>query len=480
MSKTKQKPIDELLKEALVPEDEQPYQVPENWVWVRLKSINKNEKRNIDPRDYGEEIFELYSVPSYDLDEPEYVKGKEIGSNKQLVQENEILLCKINPRINRVWIVSNSKGKYRQLASTEWIVVSKSQVIYPKYLLFLLKSPYFRKLITSNVSGVGGSLTRAKPKDVEMYPIAVPPLNEQKRIVDKIERLFAKIDEAKRLIEEVKESVELRRAAILDRAIRGELVKQSSLDDSADILLEYIKMKRDFLVKQKKIHKEKNLPILGLDELRHNIPENWIWVRLGEVIELISGRDVSVKECNNDGVGVPYIMGASNIMDDTLIIERWITKPSVVGKKGDILLSVKGTVGKVVIQEVEECHLSRQIMGLRPMEGVYGRYLKIFIQTYVQVLKEKSKGVIPGISREDILLAPFPLPPYNEQKRIAEKVDFLLSNLDREKEMVLEVEEKLDLLKQSILSQAFRGELGTNDPNDEHAIELLKEVLKSK
>jgi type I restriction enzyme, S subunit len=119
-------------------------------------------------------------------------------------------------------------------------------------------------------------------------------------------------------------------------------------------------------------------------------------------------------------------------------------------------------------------------MGLRPIHGVHNGYLKIFIQTYVQVLKEKSKGVIPGISREDVLLAPFPLPPYNEQKRIAEKVDLLLSKLETEKEMVLEVEQKLDLLKQSILNKAFRGELGTNDPTDEHAIELLKEVLKSK
>nr|WP_223813588.1 hypothetical protein [Geobacillus zalihae] len=153
MSKKKQKSIEELLEEALVPEEEQPYSLPENWVWVRLKSINKDKKRNIDPRDYSEEVFELYSVPSYDLGEPEYIKGKEIGSNKQVVKENEILLCKINPRINRVWIVLNNRGKYRQLASTEWIVISENKVIYPKYLLFLLKAPYFRKLITSNVSG---------------------------------------------------------------------------------------------------------------------------------------------------------------------------------------------------------------------------------------------------------------------------------------------------------------------------------------
>ncbi|WP_205419969.1 restriction endonuclease subunit S, partial [Aeribacillus pallidus] len=89
-------------------------------------------------------------------------------------------------------------------------------------------------------------------------------------------------------------------------------------------------------------------------------------------------------------------------------------------------------------------------------------------------------GAQPNISQTIIKDFPFALPPLNEQKRIAEKVDNLLSKLETEKDMVLEVEEKFDLLKQSILNKAFRGELGTNDPTDEHAIELLKKVLKSK
>ncbi|GAC91433.1 hypothetical protein KN10_1869 [Anoxybacillus flavithermus NBRC 109594] len=472
MSKTKQKPIDELLKEALVPEDEQPYEVPGNWTYFYFTSILDVQGGTQPPKsEFINEPKEGYIrlVQIRDFASDDYLTYIPYTNKLRIIEEEDILIARYGASVGR--ILTGLSGAYNVALAK---VVYPKEHIYRKYLYWLLQTEHFQiplKMISRSAQA------GFNKNDLTNIKLPLPPYKEQKRIAEKIERLFAKIDEAKRLIEEVKKSVELRRVAILDRAIRGELVKQSSLDDSADILLEYIKMKRDFLVKQKKIHKEKNLPILGLDELRHNIPENWIWVRLGEVIELISGRDVSVKECNNDGVGVPYIMGASNIMDDTLIIERWIAKPSVVGKQGDILLSVKGTVGKVVIQEVEECHLSRQIMGLRPMEGVYGRYLKIFIQTYVQVLKEKSKGVIPGISREDILLAPFPLPPYNEQKRIAEKVDFLLNNLDREKEMVLEVEEKLDLLKQSILSKAFRGELGTNNPNDEHAIELLKEVL---
>ena len=92
----------------------------------------------------------------------------------------------------------------------------------------------------------------------------------------------------------------------------------------------------------------------------------------------------------------------------------------------------------------------------------------------------KKRIAQPGANAQIIGGLSVPLPPVHEQKRIAEKVELLLSKLETEKEMVLEIEQKLDLLKQSILNKAFRGELGTNDPNDEHAIELLKEVLKSK
>ena len=127
---------------------------------------------------------------------PEIVKGSDIGSSKQKVEENDVLLCKINPRINRVWIV-NIKKDNKQIASTEWIIITPGKNVNPKYLLWGLRSPYFRNLLTSNVSGVGGSLTRARPKEVMTYTFPLPPLSEQKRIVDRVESLLGKIDEAK-------------------------------------------------------------------------------------------------------------------------------------------------------------------------------------------------------------------------------------------------------------------------------------------
>jgi type I restriction enzyme, S subunit len=189
------------------------------------------------------------------------------------------------------------------------------------------------------------------------------------------------------------------------------------------------------------------------------VHDNWIWVKLGSVITLISGRDIGTKLCNSEGKGVPYIMGASNIVDNELIIERWIETPTVTGVRGDILISVKGTVGKTIIQELDEVHLSRQIMALRCKDTVFNKFLYLYIQTYIEKLKEAAKGIIPGITRDDILNAPFPLLPLTEQKRIAEKVERLLSKIDEAKQLIEEAKETFELRRAAILGKAFRGDL---------------------
>ncbi|MGG3447365.1 MULTISPECIES: restriction endonuclease subunit S [Bacillus cereus group] len=195
------------------------------------------------------------------------------------------------------------------------------------------------------------------------------------------------------------------------------------------------------------------------EEQPYEVPENWRWVKLGSVISLISGRDVSAKLCNSEGKGTPYIMGASNISDNKLNIERWIETPTVIGVQGDILISVKGTIGKMIIQELEEAHLSRQIMALRCKDKVLNKYLYFYISIYIEKLKEAARGVIPGISRDDILNAPFLLPPLSEQKRIAEKVKRLLNKIEEAKRLIEEAKEAFELRRESIFKKAFSGEL---------------------
>lgn len=115
------------------------------------------------------------------------------------VSEGDVLLCKINPPLNRVWVVRRRKTHLQSIASSEWIVV-RAKEIKPEYLALAMQSPYFRDLMMSNVSGVGGSLMRAQPTFVKQYLIPIPPICEQKRIVAKINETLNMLDSIAKML----------------------------------------------------------------------------------------------------------------------------------------------------------------------------------------------------------------------------------------------------------------------------------------
>lgn len=149
--------------------------------YTKIKEINEYVAKSINPMKTPDEVFEMYSVPIYDTGHPEYLRGDEIASNKMIVRKNDVLLCKINPRINRVWIVQD-ESEYKNIASSEWIVVRNSYY-NPEFLAWYFRNPKFKKLMTSEITGIGGSLTRAQPKAVAEYPVPVMKREEQDKIV---------------------------------------------------------------------------------------------------------------------------------------------------------------------------------------------------------------------------------------------------------------------------------------------------------
>ena len=167
--------------------------LPLGWSIASFSQVNMFSAETIDPSHFPEKMFELYSVPNFELGVPEIIKGQEIGSSKQSICENDVLVCKINPRINRVWITRHITS-YPILGSSEWVVF-RNDYLYAPYMQFYFLAPYFRELLLSNVSGVGGSLMRAQPESVKKYPILVPPYKEQVRIAEKITELFIKFDD---------------------------------------------------------------------------------------------------------------------------------------------------------------------------------------------------------------------------------------------------------------------------------------------
>ncbi|OAV66435.1 Type I restriction modification DNA specificity domain protein [Bacteroidales bacterium Barb6XT] len=160
------------------------------------------------------------------------------------------------------------------------------------------------------------------------------------------------------------------------------------------------------------------------------VPDSWVWCKFTDLYLLISGRDLENSEYNDKGLGIPYIIGASNINNGEFNINRWTISPKVVSVKNDLLITCKGTIGELVINSMDEIHIARQIMAIRAISTIKVQYTKYCIHFFINGIKESAKGIIPGISREDILNLLIPLPPIEEQKRIVKQIETTFQILD--------------------------------------------------
>ena len=187
--------------------------------YTKLKNINKYKSENINPAKTPDTVFEMYSVPIYETGHPEYLRGSQIASNKAVVEKNDILVCKINPRINRVWIVSDEADNLN-IASSEWIVVRNNEY-NPEFLAWYFRTPRFQKLMTSEVTGIGGSLTRAQPKSVAEYPVPVLDRNTQNEIVARLNKCKIIIDSKEQELEQLDTLVKSRFVEMFGDIITG-------------------------------------------------------------------------------------------------------------------------------------------------------------------------------------------------------------------------------------------------------------------
>ena len=161
-------------------------------MYLSVFEVNAYKSSNITPASMPNQFFDLYSVPIFSTQIPENIQGSQIGSTKQVIKKGDVLLCKINPHLNRVWEITENSDCV-QIASSEWIVI-RSKIHQSTFLKWYFSSPKFRTLLSSQVSGIGGSLTRAQPAIVKSYLVPVPPIEEQKRISQAIERWFDYLD----------------------------------------------------------------------------------------------------------------------------------------------------------------------------------------------------------------------------------------------------------------------------------------------
>lgn len=462
--------MEQLLEEALVPKDEQPYEVPGNWVWVRSGHVAKWGSGGTPSR----KRLEYYGGDIPWIKTGELNDGIITGSEETITEEGlqkssakifpkgSIVIAMYGATIGRLGILGIDAATNQACA-----VGQPYEFLDSKYMFYY----FFARRSDLVALGKGGAQPNISQTIIKDFPFALPPLNEQKRIADKIERLFAKIDEAKRLIEEVKESIERRRAVMLEKAFKGQL---GTNDPSEKSILET----SDDLSEKDVIPKE---------QWPYEVPGNWVWVKFGVVAKLFNGYAFKSTDYSDEGIPIIRISdlnGMETTPETAVRVPRELYNEKFLVRKGDLLIAMSGaTTGKIGIYNSDEIAMQNQRVGnIKTINDniLYAAYRNYFvISSSTEISKLAYGGAQPNISGALIESLSFPLPPLNEQKRIAEKLDNLLEKLENEKQLVLAAEEKLDLVKQSVLQKAFRGELGTNDPNDGHAMELVKEALLS-
>ncbi|MGR3958180.1 restriction endonuclease subunit S [Vibrio lentus] len=242
------------------------------------------------------------------------------------------------------------------------------------------------------------------------------------------------------------------RTLIIELAVQGKLVSNIALSNLTTDLLSEIARTKALLVSEKSLPREKPYPQICNKELPLERPDSWQWPRFGEVWQLVSGRDLTKSQYNENKVGIPYITGASNIEDGVININRWTDSPVVVSFENDLLITCKGTIGTLAFNTIGEIHIARQIMAIRDFSGLMNTaFLKIWLESYVIKLTEKSKSMIPGFSRNDLLHAVFPLPPLEEQAHIVEKVDELMALCDKLEEQQKQKRQLQNQLRQTTL-----------------------------
>ena len=279
------------------------------------------------------------------------------------------------------------------------------------------------------------------------------------------------------------------RASILQYAAEGKLVKQNPNDEPASELIKRIESERDELIKEGKIKKSKKLPAVTYDEKLFDIPDNWKWVRVGDiVIETIGGGTPSKTEPEYWNGNIPWI-SVKDIHDGDLeitnaqdsITEKGMNNSSTNLVKAGVLIAVmRMAVGRIATLKIDAC-INQDLRALITSKYFFDKYL---LYMYSQLNLETSGMTVKGLKINNLLNAVLPLPPLEEQKRIVAKIEKLMPLVDEYAESYNRLQkidnEFEDKLKQSVLQYAMEGKLVKQDPSDEPASELIKKIENEK
>lgn len=453
--------IEEKLQNALVPKEEQPYKISNNWCWVRLGNITqiKGGKRipkgtSLLKENTGYKYIRVTDMKNGTVlnDDIHYI-SKDIYNkiSNYTISKNDIYITCAGT-IGRVGIIPVEFDGANLTENADKIIIKH---INKNLLVKVLSSYIVQKQIQEVITT--GCQPKLAIKKIEQLKIPLPPINEQQRIVERIESLFVKLDRAKELIENTLAQFEQNKMAILHKAFTGELTA--------------------------KWRKENNIDL-----------SSWKDVIMQDICEKIVCGKTPTGYISKTGE-IPYLK-VYNIVDNKIdfnktaqFIPNKIHKEklkSSILKPNDIIMNIVGPpLRKIAIipDNYPEWNMNQAIVRFRVKKDVMYKfiyYILIYPKTLDNIIN-KTKGVVgqANISITQSRNIQIKLPTVEEQQEIVNILDRLLAKYNKIKNLEQQLE-KIELLKKAILAKAFRGELGTNNPDEESAENLLKEILAEK
>ena len=414
--------VEERLEQALVPVEEQPYSVPENWCWVYSPCIfNIEYGKGLSAKELKEEGYPVFGA------------NGQIGfySSYMFEKPQAIMSCR-----GAYSGTMNRSLPFSYVTSNSLIMKSKIRDIDVEYIYYLFSALN----ITSLISGT--AQPQVTVQAFEKYPVPLMPLKEQQRIVDRIESLFAKLDEAQEKAQAVVDGFEARRAAILHKAFTGELTAQWRQENGIpsncwkDVCFDEVATVKSNLVDPK-----------DYLDFPHIAPDN-IEKKTGVLLEYRTIREDKVKSGKH----------------------RFYA--------GQILYSkIRPYLSKVVIADFDGL-CSADMYPVEAKENTkYLWYYMLSDEFLQQASSAGSRSVLPKINQKELSALRVKITSPDEQKQIVDILDSLFIKEQQAKETAEAVLDQIEAMKKSILARALRGELGTNDPSEESAETLLKQAL---
>lgn len=429
---------------AEIAEDEIPFDIPKSWKWVKLGDCTgyAQTKVKISPKDIRDDMWSL------DLEDIQKETGailvktkaseRKITGDKVMFYKGQVLYSKLRPYLKKI-LVAPDDG-----ICTPELVPFDSYLIDENYISYVLRSPHIDYVINSVTYGV--KMPRVGTDTMVNLLIPLPPLAEQKRIVAKIEELLPLVDRYSVSYEKLEQfnakfSEDMKKS-ILQYAIRGKLVEQRAEEGTGKELYQQIQTEKQRLIAEKKIKKEKPLAEISEDEIPFDIPENWKWIRVGEIFAHNTGKAMNstAKKVDKPGSVKRFITTSNlywNSFDFSSVKEMFFSDDELercMVTKGDLLMCEGGAYyGRTAIWNYDyDICFQNHVHRLRPYKAVELRFFYYLFYFYKSMNMMNAKGTeMPGLSSQTLHQMVVPLPPLSEQKRIVAKIEELLPLCER-------------------------------------------------